>query len=480
MSSSDPPNLPLYARFCPEFISKKVLNDEERLRLYKSLTGYFIGPMPLDIFFEDFFADAKFQDEGRLRTDYSELRMATKERDMYGPWVSRHLFSERRSAHLIHRKGSSTLKERLPPNVEIHISSDRTPDTCKLRPDAGAKLLSTISQQLSTKQIKFTAFDFTSMDIVIEFKFKDEDMPFTFVRRSGAAIESKDGGPVRGQLGLYAEQHLAYQPRLAVYHVIINREVGHIIRWDRSGAVVSEAFNPTKQPWIPRLISGLNQMDRTRQGFDDTVQEANIFESTRYRKEISAFSKSSATRGWKRLADGFGVVGPKWPVYKVQVADDSDPDGHRFCLVSRPFYVAHSPVGRATRVYLAYDLKDRSVRALKESWRVEGSVSEWTIHKTLREKGAAHALLGTCGGDVCLEPGDPPHRTVNQDFALSSETDDLRLPCHGAPMMHAHIQHRILEPVAFPPSCANNSREVLTIFRDVLYGETLPRPFAVI
>ena len=77
----------LHAVFCPEFMAEIEINEEQRLRLYKSMTGYFIGLVPLQDFFDRFFPGVTFFDGNRVSGDYQDVLDATREKDMYEPWV---------------------------------------------------------------------------------------------------------------------------------------------------------------------------------------------------------------------------------------------------------------------------------------------------------------------------------------------------------------------------------------------------------
>ncbi|GJE92074.1 hypothetical protein PsYK624_082270 [Phanerochaete sordida] len=453
---------PIQPVFCPEYTNDAQLNEHQRRHLYLAMTGYIAGPMPLPRFFRDYFPGAKIDDdEDKTSGNYEAFRNAKKETEMYVPWAS------------------AMQQEYLPANTMIFISSDSTLNPYNLKPDHAFKV-PPHDQVLPLDpdpgavlvQIVKAPYDFMEMDLTVETKHGDEVMPFLLVWAPRASIESKDGGSARGQLGLYAAKHLAHQHRVAVYQVILNGKYAQIVRWDRAGAVVSAAFNPTTEPWIPRLVRAYHQMDRLGRGFDGTVQPATDAETTHYRKVIASWSIGVQMKAGNKLRIlNHLAANKKWPVEKVAVHDEDAPDKMRYVLTSQPFYVGHGSLGYGLRHYLAVDPHGKHVFTMRDSWRVEGTRSEHATYKMLLDAEVVHTFQVKSGGDV-VDPGETtPQRTTSQDVATSPANASWRQPgCHGPPMMHARVHQRHLEPVGFPVHSVQSCRELLMVFRDALHA----------
>ncbi|KAI0786825.1 hypothetical protein C8Q75DRAFT_807920 [Abortiporus biennis] len=85
----------------------------------------------------------------------------------------------------------------------------------------------------------------------------------------------------------------------------------------------------------------------------------------------------------------------------------------RYFLIGRHRDSSSSHIGRGTRGYLAYDLKDKTLVFLKDAWRpASGEIwSEVKIYEILQEHDVEYVPTFMCGGDM-----DPPQRTVVQTW----------------------------------------------------------------
>ncbi|GJE92071.1 hypothetical protein PsYK624_082240 [Phanerochaete sordida] len=442
--------------FLPEYAWNVLLNEHERQHLALSLTGYFVGHMPLPQFFADHFPGAQVLDDGnRTLGDYEAFGKSKKEREMYGPWAA------------------AMQQEDLPVNTAILISSDATTELSKLKPDNGLQVppndqVSRHRMPGPTSRVLKAAFNFMTMDFVVEGKFEDEVMPFTLVWVAGASIESQGGSSARGQLALYAAKQMVHQHRTAVYQVILNRKFAQIVRWDRAGAIVSESFDPTVVPWVPRLVRAYYQMGRRERGHDITVLPASPSETRHYRTAIPLWLFRIG-RNQAQIEEYLGMPS-KLPVEKVAVTDERSPSKVRYVLTSQPFYSEYGPLGYGMRLYLAVNPDGPEVYTMRDSWRVDGTVSEYATYRALFDAGVSHTFQVESGGDV-FEPGETePQKTTTQDAAASPDNAPWRGPCNGPPKMHARVHQRHLEPVGFPVHLVKSCRELLMVFRDALHA----------
>ncbi|GJE92033.1 hypothetical protein PsYK624_081860 [Phanerochaete sordida] len=313
---------------------------------------------------------------------------------------------------------------------------------------------------------------FGMLDIACDVKFSH--LPFLSCRRKELveSLEMKEGGIARGRLAYFAAKQLQQQHRVCVWQVILSKTQAHLIRWDRSGAVVSEGFNPTREPWILHLLLVYSQASRQQQGFDRSahllsgpsdlrktfVRGIRECKSWYHDRELNAFSSIDLSET------------SNWPLYKLEVPDDKAPGSIRACLVSQPFYMAHSPLGRGTRVYVAYDLLSRKIRILKDAWRPQDTsyLPEYVACARLVKEGVEHAAKFICGGDIANGPGDHPQTTITQELATGIESASWRLPCAPMPVWKTFVHYRILEEMALPLESLENSCQLLIVIRDIV------------
>ncbi|KAA1476079.1 hypothetical protein DENSPDRAFT_842969 [Dentipellis sp. KUC8613] len=118
--------------------------------------------------------------------------------------------------------------------------------------------------------------DFSRAERADEFKFKNNVDPFDDTpNKSDYPFEScsQDGKKTRGQITAYAAAMLELQFRTFVFSVLVMGEYARLIRWDRSGAIVTRAFNYQKDPEpLAQFLWRYNFLTRAQRGFDESVK----------------------------------------------------------------------------------------------------------------------------------------------------------------------------------------------------------------
>ncbi|KAH9949651.1 hypothetical protein B0H21DRAFT_819824 [Amylocystis lapponica] len=311
-------------------------------------------------------------------------------------------------------------------------------DASKQKPDAGVYPTSVAPTYNRTI--------WATIRLSIEFKkettqddpFDDDDPLNSF---EATALKRKAN---RGQIIHSASEIFLRQHRCFLYSVIILGTSARIIRWDRSGALVTTKFDYKKQPQaICEFLWYFGRMSAEDQGYDPSVvpvtkEEYNLMD-TKAKEELPRDENNNENvreyvrKYFKRsLADG-------WQRYKVEVPLNEDNEetyakiyGHGAgngatastgekktgtFLICQPHFSAFGVVGRGTRGYVAIDCSTRDFVFLKDAWRVDlpDTEREGDVLQTLNDKG----------------------RTVTQDFSLH-KTDPSR---------------RLLKPDRFKPHC---------------------------
>ncbi|KAI0641602.1 hypothetical protein C8Q79DRAFT_929659 [Trametes meyenii] len=259
--------------------------------------------------------------------------------------------------------------------------------------------------------------DWTHVRLYIEFKrggtsldpFDDDDVdnPEATAAKRAAA---------RSQITAYTHTTFLFQHRNALYSLFVNGQEFRVLRWDRSGVVVTKKLNYVEDP-IPLLkfLVYFGRLSDSEQGIDMTATL--LTPGSKALKLMTEFAKddpsdmpyeegdlvptqvtpsgprgSSSSRTRKARAkkddpesylddvepsDGsdprvFSYVRKKfreslvadWPHYKLEVGPEQRP-----FLVGMPVYFSSSMFGRGTRGYIALDVKSRRFVFLKDSWR---------------------------------------------------------------------------------------------------------------
>ncbi|KAH9947449.1 hypothetical protein B0H21DRAFT_891271 [Amylocystis lapponica] len=111
-------------------------------------------------------------------------------------------------------------------------------------------------------------------DQLVSFEWKREDVSDDPFDDSSAEFEatSEKRQKNRGQIISYASEVLLRQHRCFHYTVVIFGVYARIIRWDRSGAVVTEKFDYTMRPrYLCRFLWRFCQLSPEKQGLDPTA-----------------------------------------------------------------------------------------------------------------------------------------------------------------------------------------------------------------
>jgi hypothetical protein len=206
-----------------------------------------------------------------------------------------------------------------------------------------------------------------------------------FVRESGNLQTSL------GQITIYATAILGVQYRTHVFSVIMVENYARLIRWDRSGTVVTEPIYYNKSPHLLDFLIRYGTADPQVRGHDSTVDQPTEDE----------------------IGDARTIVPELKDVESFLAITMPDQDQQRRFIISSPECRPHILVGRWTRASIALDTKLRRRVLLKDSWRVllEDIEPEGVLYDRFRDE-------GVCNVPSCLLACD-----VGTDTHHRSQTD---------------------------------------------------------
>jgi Fungal protein kinase len=251
-------------------------------------------------------------------------------------------------------------------------------------------------------------FDPFCVDFVVEFKKKWKD-PFVDIPSDGGSFGpflSSEGQTheVLGQLTAYATAILSAQYRTHTFMVFIFKAHARLIRWDRTGALVTKAIPFNEESYLFDFFIRYDIADNEARGRDSTVSLPAEGEINCAKTIVPEFSDITS-------------------FLAITTQDQDTYTSSRF-IIPRPGLRPDIPVGRWTRSSLACDIKRKRRVYLKDSWRVllKDIEPEGEIYRRLHEKKVPNISSCLWAGDVGI---DTYHRSqtdklVNKYFSLQS------------------------------------------------------------
>ena len=208
-----------------------------------------------------------------------------------------------------------------------------------------------------------------------------------------------------GQVAHYAHVVQTRQFRTCVFSLTISGRMARIMRWDRSGVLVTEAFDYKASPRT--LVDFVWRFTKAASaeliGSDPTAQSIDSVTDLRtFREAITSHVRLQLALGpdtsEKDLEEEVNKHYSDQVLTRLTI-------GNRSVWVSRPMWVSHAIVGRCTVGYWGVLCDTKEVVFVKDVWRtnVEGVELEGDILSRLKEKGVRQIPTVICHGDVPCE-----------------------------------------------------------------------------
>ncbi|KAJ8701089.1 hypothetical protein PTI98_004052 [Pleurotus ostreatus] len=393
----------------------------------KEMTGFWVGPCEVDKFFELTMPIAADTQETlpNIRTDFFSGLKPSKEKDLY--------------PRLVEFCGEDN--ENFPEIKLVDTSAHPDPDSkpgAKVRPDVSGYDNNLEIDENAPTRLGDAQFGVEVKDTQVE-PFHDGDRNLETI--DGAPFETSTdiGKQTRGQLVTYAVEFCGRQHRTHLFLVYIYFPFARLIRFDRSGALVSKRFNFTKDctPLI-RFFHRFSKMTLAERGYDPTVRVAS--------KKEYAYARA-LLNDWAPQHER--------PVFKMDVHDSKTNRIHQF-LVWGSLADPESPLGRATRGYPAVEVTNGLLPGaqpmfLKEQWRSTALGQEIDTLRELNKEGVPYVPTLVCGGDL------PGQTTRTQDYVSEIERrGDKPIDCR------VHVRFVVSE-VGFPIERFSSSKQLVQV-----------------
>ncbi|KAJ3502482.1 hypothetical protein NLJ89_g8869 [Agrocybe chaxingu] len=190
---------------------------------------------------------------------------------------------------------------------------------------------------------------------------------------------------------------MATQFRDHLFTVIVLGDSSRIIRWDRGGAIVTEAFNYTQRKSILfEYFKRFRQLDGVQRGINPNVLPATKANARMARERLNDYtSELWLGRAADALRDMVDIE--TQPFLQLQFQGKT-------WVIPSPHCDDYglSPFGRASRARIAVEVESETAHYVKDSWRNRdpNRLPESEVYKILAEKKVKFIAEMACGGDT--------------------------------------------------------------------------------
>ncbi|KIP08370.1 hypothetical protein PHLGIDRAFT_508988 [Phlebiopsis gigantea 11061_1 CR5-6] len=431
--------------------------------------GYFVGPIPTKWFFRHFMHSA----DGAIpvpRANFSAVREARDADTMRLKLVT-----------AIHRHGLAPGLEYIATLRDEQAEMEAGPSTSTTAVGLGEAVPSIYARPKregstaprTMRGIPLEALDFYTACLPIEVRADDSSDPFldpldyndhlrTTVGPYTFAWYDDTREATRTALAAQARELMHRQQRVCVLQLVLCGRHARLLRWDRGGAVVTERFAYAAAAGVlAEFLWRYAHLPAAARGWDDTAGPPNAREAGLFRAAVQRFLKAHAG-GARTVPQGEVTLDAAYPVWRVRVADEHS-GAATVLIVQRPFHTSGGVLGRATRGYLAYDVRARRVTFFKDTWRpgyTRRLGAEAGTYHTLREHGVQHLPKVLYACDV-RDGGGELQQTRSYGIAHMNPAWDQRTERSGE-----LVHHRVVQEIAYPLQQALDEREYVQVLHD--------------
>lgn len=324
------------------------------------------------------------------------------------------------------------------------------------------------------------------MALYVEFKKDSESDPFRDDQPSDTPQALNiHGQDTQGQLISYALQMFRYQHRTCLYSIVVMGYEARIIRWDRSGAIVTEKFNYVERPAkLCRFFLAFARATPAEQGYDTTVTP--VLKGTANWELMDVMAKQQLK--WRDYAREFfetSITDPsikRWKMTVVETKLDRKKKKKTTKKIEVLVGAAHVPcdsvVGRGTRIFVGLRCNSKPLDdpdicpfvALKDVWRVQVLEKEGDIMRELNQAGVKSIPTVAVHSDVVVKSKAQITQTDAHYKKMFKKAHGKDVPLLDNPF-RTHVHYRMVEEeVCQRLSSFKRGYELLKLIRDYLRG----------
>lgn len=299
--------------------------------------------------------------------------------------------------------------------------------------------------------------DSSKVEIFLEFKWKYGDDPFCNVHdikhpvgEDGRTVKSflrntKTAKDTLGQITAYAAAQLGSQFRTHIYSILIIKDTARILRWDRSGTLVTEAIKYDESDHLAEFFRRYSKASPEMRGKDQSVSDPTPAEAVKARQALKLDNTV--------------------PLVKLMVPGMDN--SQLYYIAASPRVTPYTPPGRATRGFPAYDVSRCVPVFLKDSWRldVRDIWQEGSVYKTLKEASVRHIPNCLSSGDIL---SSRYHATKTSNYVRATWA------CYLTAHFTRHRHYRLtLDVIGRSLTTFRSSYELVSVVRDATIGKLL-------
>lgn len=329
----------------------------------------------------------------------------------------------------------------LPEGFHLNITAVNGEDGTKLKPDVC----------LLFTRAAVTSWSWCFAELFVEFKRSPSSDPWCDYQTLLEYLEhaNNDGlDKIKGQLVSYFAALFSRQHRTHAFSIFVAGDFARFMRWDHSGAIVSQRINYRQDPQIlAEFLWRYCHLLRAQRGFDTTAQLASSAKRKLFMDAVKDSFKDPDVLKGRSLAN---PADHRYLCHKLTVTD-TQPEGNpstRHFITQKALSDPLSPFGRSTHGYIAMDLATKNLVFLKDYWAFDdgGQPTEPAIYKELEGLAVPHIPKILLAGDV-LDDSGLAQETLTPKFMAENETT-LSM---SRPLKH-YRHTRVVQPLAFFPT----------------------------
>jgi len=300
------------------------------------------------------------------------------------------------------------------------------------------------------------------VEFFIEHESQPNMDPFIVLKSKACSLcinpfvkDSTEGISTLGRMTSYVTSHLGSQFRTHVFFVLIVHNYARIIRWGRGGAVVTAPIRFNEERHLFDFFIRYNYAKSDIRGSDSSIRAPKTEELHAATRLIDEFRDSGADKG---KAKKFLVVSVPRRGYN----NESD-----HYVIEAPFATISPPTGRATRTFIAYDIRRNMRVFVRDSWRINiiGVPKEGDSYAKLRAHNVPSIAFCSNSGDI----GDDTYHTTQTHCFVDADWAPSPKP---AAEFTPHRRYRIvLDTIGTPLERFKCSRDMVRAIRASLIGE---------
>ena len=332
---------------------------------------------------------------------------------------------------------------------------------------------------------------------------------------------------VRRQIISYGDLIFYMQHRTFTFMILVMGRRVRLIRWDRSGAIVTNSIDYYENPEpLCEFLWRISFVKNIALGIDPTATRiipgsaeykmmksiaANTTRDMPYHPDLLPVDyKPPAGYWYTYIREMFAesIRHADWPCYKLEVTQNGKP---YYFLVGKPHFLARGLAGRGTRGYVAYDIANDRLVWLKDTWRAsydllekEGDILRRLNDAKLSSK--IHVPTVVCHGDVpnqatltadwwehkhpeLPETGTPPPPSApprkpsrvtlpvkrgppDDDDSSEDPKPNFR---HDCPLRHHQHYRLVVAEVCMPLKDFTCGKQLVSVMCDCLTSKSSPR-----